>query len=134
MRIVITLVVGLLALVGSACTSSDIDEGLDPPEPLPTWIDEITPRPNATFSPAEGITVRFDLTDPDTEVLLLIDGTDVTSVSNDTPGFLRYETGDEGIVPLGPGMHTAEAQLVELPTAGVETVVIDSYTWTFRVA
>ena len=74
------------------------------------------------------------LTDPDTEVRLIVDGVDVTAVIDAGPGILRYEDNTEGIATLGAGMHTAEVQLVSLPIAGVDTVVIDSYSWVFRVA
>lgn len=126
--------VGLFMLAGAGCTtSSDTDEGFEPAEPLPVWIDEITPRANATFSPIGGISVRYALTDPDTEVRLIVDGVDVTASSEGGPGLLRYEDNAQGIVPLDAGMHTAEAQLVTLPTAGVDTIVIDSYSWAFRI-
>ena len=127
--------VGVLMLAGAGCADdSDTDESLQESEPLPVWIDEITPRSNATFSPIGGISVRYVLTDPETEVRLIVDGVDVTAVSDAGPGLLRYEDDAEGIVRLDAGMHTAEAQLVILPAAGIDTVVIDSYSWVFRIA
>ena len=126
--------VSILTLAGAGCADdSDTDGSPQQAEPLPVWIDEITPRANATFSPSSGISVRYDLTEPDTEVRLFVDGVDVTAVSDGGPGLLRYEDNAEGIVRLDAGMHTAEAQLVILPTAGVDTVTVDSYTWSFRI-
>lgn len=127
--------VSMLMLAGAGCgDDSDTGESPQQAEPLPVWINEITPRANATFSPTGGISVRYDLTDPDTEVRLIVDGVDVTAVSDGGPGLLRYVDDAEGIVRLDAGRHTAEAQLVILATAGVDTVVIDSYTWEFRTA
>ena len=64
---------------------------------------------------------------------MLVNGVDVTTYATFEAGKIRYETSD-GPVELGSGDHTAEVQRVRLPAEGVDFTVIDSYTWTFRVA
>lgn len=129
------MAIAIAALLTLAACSTTTDTASTSPgtEPLPTWIDEVTPRPNAAYAPVEGVSVTYRPPGPDQEVRLIIDGVDVTADSLSGTDRLRYDA-DSGIVPLDVGTHTAEARLVIVAADGVDTIAVDSYTWTFRLA
>lgn len=131
-RLIATVVLATVAVGATACSSAT---ETPPPssDTLPAWIDEVTPRPGAAYAPDSGVSVRYQLPSIDQEVRLIIDGVDVTSVSTEGPDLLRYDT-SQGIIDLNTGDHRAEARLVILSADGVETVPVDTYTWTFRLA
>lgn len=135
-----TLLAWLAIVVASLLTGCTTDSTVDAPtdggqdDDQPSWIDEVTPRPDASLAPGEGVSVRYQITDPDHEVRLIVDGVDVTAVSEAGPGFLRYDEADPGPVQLAPGDHSAEARLVTREVAGVDVVTVDSFVWTFRLS
>lgn len=116
------------ALLAIACSGESVGS-----DELPSWLEEVTPRPDATYAPNQGVSVRFELpTDPDIVTQLWVDGVDVTAAALDGTGLLRYDESSE-LVRLDEGRHRAMVQRVVIGAFGVDDVVIDSYSWEFRV-
>ena len=128
----VTMGLVLGALVTAGCGTTDVASPDPGTQQLPLWIDDVTPEPGATLTATDGVSVRFQLTDPDHTVRLIIDGVDVTAGSLAGPGFLRYEDTGPGVIELEPGDHTAVAQLVIAEIDGVQAVVVEEYRWSFR--
>jgi hypothetical protein len=122
----------VVALMAVGCASTDPDASTASDD-FPSWLEEVTPPPGATYAPNQGVSARFSLpTDPDVVTQLLIDGVDVSAASVDGTGLLRYDEASD-LVPLGEGDHRATIQRVIIPSDGLDDVVADSYTWEFRV-
>lgn len=122
----------LIVLFAAGCDTTDSASPDPGTQQVPLWIDDVTPEPGATLTATDGVSVAFQLTDPDHTVRLVIDGIDVTAGSLAGPGLLRYEDTGPGVIELQPGNHTAVAQLVIAEVDGVEAVVVDEYRWSFR--
>lgn len=138
------LILTAVALVLPACGGED-DQG----EPVsvadtPDWIEKIYPAPDSETSATQAVQVLHTAIPKDRQVRLNINGTDVTIyASGSDPGLLVYDMDDPNApVPLRPGEHTAEVELVRrTPDSGEGTdsydpdvhEVIDSYSWQFTI-
>lgn len=129
MRLSAVLMVLFGLLVGCTDPSDSASErSSDQP---PSWVEEVYPEPGATVAIPDAVSVDHEITGPDEDVRLIVDGVDVTTYATFDAGVLRYESGD-GPVVLGDGEHSAEVQRVTLPAVGADYTVLDSFRWEFR--
>lgn len=129
LRLVVSLLLALV--VPAACNGSTSSDNTTSGS-QPNWIEDVVPEPGAVATVPQAVEIDHAVTGPTENVRLVIDGVDVTSYAQFDAGKLRYEDG-AGPVELTPGLHTAKAQRVRLPTADeTDFQVLDSYTWEFR--
>lgn len=125
------LVISLLS--GCSTGPATFEEGRVGSGESPTWVESVVPEPGSVAKVPDAVEVEHTITSTDEDVRLLIDGVDVTTYATFDAGEIRYE-GGVGPVPLNSGEHTAEVQRVRLPGNGLDYEVVDSYTWSFRIA
>jgi hypothetical protein len=93
---------------------------------LPSWIESVRPLPESVSTANTVIEVAHSIPDTEHVIRLIVDGVDVTAAATEeTAGITIYR-------PLEPGPHTATLERIWLPGAGQESVVLDTYTWTFE--
>ena len=100
---------------------------------LPEWLVRVYPEPGAELSGNQEVQLEYTVDESSDQIVrLVIDGTDLTTHSEVTPGELSYDP-EVGTAPLelDSGQHTAVAELVEVLDSGEET--IDTFEWTFNV-
>ncbi|REK11863.1 MAG: hypothetical protein DWQ40_11985 [Actinobacteria bacterium] len=121
------MIIFSLLVVGCGNDSADISD-----QPMPDWVEEVDPPPGSVSFVPDHVIVHHNVTGPDEEVRLLIDGVDVTTYATFDAAKLSYEP-EFGPIELTPGVHTATVQLTSLPVDGVDYAVVDSWTWEFTV-
>lgn len=136
MRALRAIVLCMLAVsLVSACSTgpATFEEGQVSSGESPTWVEAVVPEPGSVAKVPDAVEVEHTITSTNEDVRLLVDGVDVTTYATFDAGKIRYE-GGSGPVPLDSGEHTAEVQRVRLPGEGLDYEVIDSFTWSFRIA
>lgn len=122
MVIVLALV---LALLVASCDddNSAVNTGQTT---APSWVESVRPLPQSTSTANTVVEVNHTPQDPEFSIRLIVDGIDVTATARaDTPGLITYR-------PLDPGPHSVTVEQTWLPDDGQDTVVVDSYTWSFE--
>lgn len=134
----IALLLLALVLAAAACSPRDVAELDDDPgagaAPLPEWITAVSPEPGAASAAIRQVEVRTAALEEGQQVRLTIDGTDVTTYALIDPTVVAYDPSTGGApVELGPGEHTALAELVTLPEPGAQHTVLDQFEWSFSL-
>jgi hypothetical protein len=100
---------------------------------LPGWLSRVYPEPGAEGSVGE-IQVDYQVSGPEQNVRLFVDGVDVTIYSTIQSGSLQYDVAQEfAPVELDPGPHRAAVELVNEPEQGEAVKVLDRFEWQFEV-
>lgn len=143
--LVLVLVIAVVAAAGLvACDRSQTQAT----EPLPDWIEQVRPTPDADTTGNKVVSVDQSVLQPQEQVRLEVDGVDVTDqvrhrplskgkVGPLAPARLQYDpsTVTDPLVKLTPGEHSATAVLLRYPQ-GFEAghpKTIDRYHWSFRI-
>jgi|SRR5665811_1395776 len=120
------------ACVGDPATSAESSEA------LPEWLERVYPPPGAELASNAEIQVEHNLTAPDEQIRLSIDGTDVTVYSDLDNAELVYDMEDgRSPVEVDPGTHTATVARTRVPEDfDIETdevELLDTFQWEFTV-
>lgn len=133
-RTVIVTACALLTLLLAGCNpEAQIVDPRERPE-LPGWLSRVYPGPGAEGSVGQAMQVDYQVSGPEQNVRLFVDGVDVTTYAAIQPGELQYEI-DQGLAPveLDPGPHRAAVELVDEPEQGEAVEVLDRFEWQFEI-
>lgn len=126
----------VLAVLATACAQDPATTVAD--DELPQWVSRVYPPPGAEVATNAEIQVEHNLTAPDEQIRLSVDGTDVTVYSDLDNAELVYDMEDpRSPVVLDPGTHTATIERTRVPEdfdIGVDQVeVLGVFEWEFTV-
>jgi hypothetical protein len=94
----------------------------------------VYPEPGAEGSVGQAIQVDYQVSGPEQNVRLFVDGVDVTIYSTIQPGSLQYDVAQRfAPVELDPGPHRAAVELVNEPEQGEAVKVLDRFEWQFEI-
>lgn len=114
-----------MSLLVASCSDDESDGNVQQTTP-PSWIESVSPLPNSTSTANTVVEVNHAPQDPEFSIRLIVDGIDVTaSAQDDNLGLITYRQ-------LDPGPHSVTVEQTWLPDDGQDTVVVDSYTWSFE--